>query len=82
DYTTEIKGYDVLNTYHSNKPADPDKPDESGEPDNPGNPTIPQTGDNSHLTIWVVLLFLSLTGLIMTPLLGKRKSRERKHKRH
>ena len=82
DYATEIEGYDVLNTYHSNKPADPDKPDESGESDNPGNPTIPQTGDSSHLTIWVVLLFLSLTGLIMTPLLGKRKSRERKHKRH
>ncbi|MFQ9797873.1 MAG: Cna B-type domain-containing protein [Clostridia bacterium] len=41
DYTTEIKGYDVLNTYHSNKPADPDKPDESGEPDNPGNPHDP-----------------------------------------
>ena len=82
-YDKAIHGYDLMNTYHPSKPVDPDTPGESGKPDNPGNPTSPQTGDNSNLILWFVLMFLSLTGLIMIPpLLGKRKSRERQYKRH
>ena len=87
-YTAEIKGYDILNTYTGAtpepepEPPDPgdDKPSTPSTP--PGGTDSPKTGDNSNLTIWVVLMFLSLAGLIMTPLLRKRKSRDCKSKRH
>ena len=86
-YTAEIKGYDVLNTYHPaprRSRLTPAEPDESNvrPAHRPAVTDSPKTGDNSHLTIWVVLLFLSLAGLIMTPLLRKRKSRECRSKRH
>ena len=83
-YTAEIKGYDLVNTYTGPTPEPPDPGDD--EPSTPSTPPggtdSPKTGDNSNLTIWVVMMFLSLAGLIMTPLLRKRKSREYKSKRH
>ena len=87
-YTAEIHGYDITNTYTGAtpepepEPPDPgdDKPSTPSTP--PGGTDSPKTGDNSNFTIWVVLMFLSLAGLIMTPLLRKRKSRDCKSKRH
>ncbi len=87
-YTAEIKGYDIVNTYTDPTPEpEPEPPGPGGdEPSTPSTPPggtdSPKTGDNSNLTIWVVMMFLSLAGLIMTLLLRKRKSRECKSKRH
>ena len=84
-YTAEINGYDLVNTYIGTTPEPTPDPgdDEPSTPSTPpGGTDSPKTGDNSNLTIWVVMMFLSLAGLIMTLLLRKRKSRECKSKRH
>ena len=36
-------------------------------------PTSPQTGDNSHMVLWIVLLFVSGAGVIGTTVYGKKK---------
>ena len=78
-YTTEIKGYDILNTYTGTTPEptpDPgdDEPSTPSTSDTPGDPEGPQTGDNSSLTLWFALMFLSFIGLITILVLGKRKT--------
>lgn len=46
----------------------------SSEPD----PSVPQTGDASHLDIWIALLVLSLLGMIVTVFVGKHYLTRRK----
>ena len=40
---------------------------------NSGNPTSPQTGDNSHLGLWIALMILSPCALAATPFIGKKR---------
>ena len=40
---------------------------------NSGSATSPQTGDNSHMGLWIVLMILSLCGLAATFFIGKKK---------
>ena len=54
-YDKAVEGYDLVNTYHPDSPLDSGGPDES-----------PQTGDNSHLGLWIFLLIASFCGLIVT----------------
>lgn len=54
-YDKAVDGYDLVNTYHPDSPPDPSDPDGS-----------PQTGDNSHLGLWIFLLIASSCGLIVT----------------
>ncbi|MGM9614176.1 MAG: X2-like carbohydrate binding domain-containing protein, partial [Oscillospiraceae bacterium] len=56
------------------KPAEEDKPDAT-TPAGDKKATILQTGDNSHLLLWAVLLFGSGAGVIGTTVYG----RKRKH---
>ena len=35
----------------------------------------PQTGDNSHMALWIALLFVSAAGILATAVLGKKKKR-------
>lgn len=43
------------------------------EPAKPENPDSPQTGDNSHMALWIALLFVSGAGVIGTTVYGKKK---------
>ncbi len=43
------------------KPADPDKP---VDPDKPADPNSPATGENSHVSLWIALLFISGSAVI------------------
>ena len=52
------------------KPADPTNPT---QPTKPADPTSPQTGDNSHLFLWVALLFISGGALVGTAVYGKKR---------
>ena len=52
------------------KPATPSKPT---KPTKPAGPTSPQTGDNSHLFLWVALLFISSSALAGTAVYGKKR---------
>ena len=52
------------------KPADPTNPT---QPTKPADPTSPQTGDNSHLFLWVALLFISGGALAGTAVYGKKR---------
>lgn len=40
---------------------------------NSGNPTSPQTGDNSHMGLWIAIMILSLCALATTLFIGKKK---------
>ena len=40
---------------------------------NSDDPTSPQTGDNSHIGLWIILMVLSLCGIAATIILGKNK---------
>ena len=71
------------------KPTDPTNPTEPTDPTNPTNPTdpttsskpdksndnIPQTGDETNLALWLVLLGISGMGAMITLLSSKRKYR-------
>ena len=49
-----------------------DKPDENvGKPD--GSTNVPQTGDNSNMTIWLVLLFVSSGGIATAMTLSQKR---------
>ncbi len=52
------------------KPADPTNPT---QPTKPADPTSPKTGDNSHLFLWVALLFISSSALAGTAVYGKKR---------
>ena len=54
-YDKAVDGYDLVNTYHPDPPPEPSGSDGS-----------PQTGDNSHLGLWIFLLIASSCGLIVT----------------
>lgn len=71
DYSKQIDGYDLINTY-TGMPDTPDTPDKPGTPSGPVD-----TGDNSSLVFWIALMVLSLIGFIVTILFTrKRCSRE------
>ena len=40
---------------------------------NSGNPTSPQTGDNSHMGLWIAIMILSLCALATMLFIGKKK---------
>ena len=42
-------------------------------PADPTNPTSPQTGDNSHMFLWIALLFISGGVLVGTTVYGRKK---------
>ena len=77
------------------KPTDPTNPTEPTDPTNPTNPTdpttsskpdksndnIPQTGDETNLALWLVLLGISGMGAMITLLSSKRKYRGRYSKK-
>ena len=48
---------------------------DGGEDSNPitGATTSPQTGDNSHMALWIALLLVSGAGVIGTTVYGKKK---------
>lgn len=55
-------------------PTDPTDPTTSSKPDK-SNDNIPQTGDETNLALWLVLLGISGTGAMITLLSSKRKYR-------
>ena len=56
-------------------PAVPTGPTKPGDTTKPENPDSPQTGDNSMMTLWIALLFVSGAGVAGTTLYSrKRKS--------
>lgn len=65
---------------HPDKPTDTDGPTDPDEPANPGGPTnlsdksgSAETGDDSNLMLWIVVMVLSLAGIVVALLLGRRK---------
>lgn len=48
--------------------------DNPGNPGTPGNPSSPQTGDDSHLAVWMLLMLASGAALIVLTLGRKRRS--------
>ena len=65
NYKKTVKGYNLINTYIEKPTTPTDKPQKPVEP--------PKTGDNSNLELYFVLMILSLSGLIITILSGKKK---------
>ena len=45
----------------------------------PTDPTSPQTGDNSHMGLWITMMILSVMGLCGTFLIGKKRRYVSKH---
>lgn len=62
-YKTTVDGYNLINTYIENTQT-PTTPQGSGN--------SPQTGDNSNIELYFVIMLLSLSGLAVTMLLGKK----------
>ena len=58
-FTTDGSPYYVLGEKDGGTPSDPDNP--------------PQTGDNSHMALWIAVLFVSGAGVIGTTVYGKKK---------
>ena len=69
-----------------NKPAEPNKPDNPNKPDKPDKPgsgsetdteggttTVPKTGDEQHLTFWLLLMLATLAAFGVTLEAAKRK---------
>ena len=56
------------------KPADP-TPDTSEKPeeDDDEKTETPATGDNTNITIWVVIFVISALGIVATIILGKKR---------
>ena len=81
--------FTITNDDKPTDPGDPTDPDESADPDDPTDPdepadpdkpndNIPQTGDETNLTLWLVLLGISGMGTIIT-LLGSKRKYKGKH---
>lgn len=68
-YDKVVDGYDLINTYSPGASGNSGSPLETDSP--------PSTGDNTNLWLPLVMMFLSLTGFIVTVLLGKRKTSSR-----
>lgn len=58
-FTTDGSPYYVLGEKDGGTPSDPDNP--------------PQTGDNSHMALWIAVLFVSGAGVIGTTVYGRKK---------
>lgn len=69
DYTKQISGYDLINTYDG-KPVE-SQPNSSGTDSSGSGPS--QTGDNRNPTFWIVLMLLSLIVIVVTAYFGKRQ---------
>lgn len=74
----EIKAASVKPTEPTNpsEPANPTKPNEPTKPaeTNPNTgATSPQTGDNSHMALWIALLLASCSGLVAVTVYGRKK---------
>jgi pilin isopeptide linkage protein len=79
NYTKEINGYDLINTYKSDtstKPG-PDGPGKGSPNDKsaPGGQKSPRTDDSSNLLIWLILLLIDSCALIITVCVSRRGSR-------
>lgn len=71
--------FTITNTYWPDEPDKPDGPDEPGKPDVPdepefpdtSNPTddVPNTGDETNLALWLMLMCFSGLAMISTPVL-------------
>lgn len=57
---------------NKDKPADPTDPANTTKP---ADPKGPKTGDNSHLFLWIALLFISGGALVGTVVYGKKESK-------
>ena len=71
DYSKQIDGYNIINTYIGT-PDIPTEPDEPTDPSEPDIPESPQTGDNSNIAFWFAMMILSLVGMIVTMILGRK----------
>lgn len=72
NYSKKIDGYNIHNTYHSG--TNTDDPNGPANPGTPGDPNAPQTGDNSNVILWLILMISSFIGLVVTIILRKRKT--------
>ncbi len=75
---TMPEGAVTVKATYKNAPVTPgDDPTQPGEqnPETgaPVDPNVPQTGDNSHMFLWITLLFVSGAGIAATTILGKKK---------
>ena len=72
--------FTITNDDKPTDPGDPTDPDEPADPDKPTN-DIPKTGDETNLTLWLVLLGISGMGAMITLLGSKRKYKDKHSKR-
>ena len=68
DYVKTVDGYNLINTYRP-----------GGNTDDPFKPTLPRTDDESKLTLWLTLAFVSLAALALTVIPWKKMKGRRKH---
>ena len=70
----------IFTITNDDKPTDPGDPTDPDEPADPDKPTddVPKTGDETNLTLWLVLLGISGMGTIIT-LLGSKRKYKGKH---
>lgn len=69
DEDNRPNGVSFTNSYNAKKPALPTEPSEPSTPDE----SSPQTGDNSNLALWIVLLIASGSATGITLFSKKRK---------
>ena len=72
DYLVE-KDHTLTAEWKKNKnPNNPDNPDDPDNPNNPNNNGGTNTGDESHILLWLTLMTLSMLGLTITALKRRR----------
>ena len=69
DEDNRPNGVSFTNSYNAKKPVEPSEPSEPSTPDE----SNPQTGDNSNLALWIVLLLASGSATGITLFSKKRK---------
>lgn len=79
NYSSEVSGYNVTNTYKPSKPNEPKSPPEPQKPKEPKKPKkpvmpvkVPKTGDSNGSYLWLGLMCVSMGGLL---LLFRRKTK-------
>ncbi|MDO4983914.1 MAG: InlB B-repeat-containing protein [Eubacteriales bacterium] len=70
---TEVKTDNPTDPTNPTNPTDSTNPTNPTNPTKPADPTSPQTGDNSHMFLWIALLFISGGVLVGTTLYGRKK---------
>lgn len=70
DEDNRPNGVSFTNSYNAKKPVEPSEP---SEPSTPDDSNTPQTGDNSNLALWIVLLLASGSATGITLFSKKRK---------